>query len=127
MVKQICIVRHMLLVRVLIMPMPTIQRLMVTGNFTLLAGIEPSEVDAWYLGVYLDAIEWVQMPNTRGMSQFADGGIVSTKPYVASANYMSKMGTIVRSAATMPSCVTGKRPVRSMPFIGILSIGMKTN
>jgi deoxyribodipyrimidine photolyase-related protein len=68
-----------------------IQRLMVTGNFALLAGVHPDEVDAWYLGIYIDAIEWVEMPNTRGMSQFADDGIVGTKPYNSSANYMHKM------------------------------------
>jgi deoxyribodipyrimidine photolyase-related protein len=69
-----------------------IQRLMVTGNFALLLGVDPDELDEWYLGIYMDAIEWVEITNTRGMSQFADGGIVGTKPYVSSANYMHKMG-----------------------------------
>ena len=69
-----------------------IQRLMVTGSFSLLLGVHPDEIDKWYLGIYMDAIEWVEITNTRGMSQFADGGIVGTKPYVGSANYINKMG-----------------------------------
>lgn len=68
-----------------------IQRLMITGNFALLAQVHPDVVDQWYLGVYADAVEWVQMPNTRGMSQWADGGIVATKPYVSAAAYIHKM------------------------------------
>ena len=68
-----------------------IHRLMVTGNFCMLTGIDPDEVDDWYLGVYIDAIQWVELPNTRGMSQYADGGIVASKPYAASGNYISKM------------------------------------
>lgn len=69
-----------------------IQRLMVTGNFALLIGTHPDEVDAWYLGVYIDALEWVEITNTRGMSQWADGGLVATKPYISSANYIHKQG-----------------------------------
>ncbi|MGO4875838.1 cryptochrome/photolyase family protein [Pedobacter psychrotolerans] len=68
-----------------------IQRLMITGNFALLAGINPDEVDFWYLGIYIDAIQWVEITNTRGMSQYADGGITGSKPYTASANYIHKM------------------------------------
>ena len=68
-----------------------IQRLMVIGNFALLTQTNPDEVDEWYLGVYIDAVEWVEMPNTRGMSQYADGGIIATKPYVSSGSYINKM------------------------------------
>ena len=68
-----------------------IQRLMITGNYALLNHTSPDEVDEWYLGIYVDAVEWVQLPNTRGMSQFADGGKIATKPYVSSANYINKM------------------------------------
>lgn len=69
-----------------------IQRLMVIGNFALLAGLDPAEVHQWYLGIYIDAFEWVEAPNTLGMSQFADGGGITTKPYVSSAAYLDRMG-----------------------------------
>jgi deoxyribodipyrimidine photolyase-related protein len=68
-----------------------IQRLMVTGNFALLAGVHPDAVDAWYMGIYVDAVQWVELPNTRGMSQFADGGRIASKPYVSSARYIDSM------------------------------------
>ena len=68
-----------------------IQRLMIIGNFSLLAGLHPAEVHRWYLGVYVDAFEWVEAPNTIGMSQFADGGLLATKPYVSSAAYINRM------------------------------------
>lgn len=69
-----------------------IQRLMVTGNFLLLAGVDPIAVNAWYLGIYVDAIEWVQWPNTHAMSQFADGGAMASKPYISSGAYINKQG-----------------------------------
>jgi deoxyribodipyrimidine photolyase-related protein len=68
-----------------------IQRLMITGSFALLAGVHPDAVDAWYLGIYVDAVQWVELPNTRGMSQFADGGRIASKPYVSSARYIHTM------------------------------------
>ena len=68
-----------------------IQRLMVTGNFALLAGVDPHEVHEWYLAVYADAYEWVEAPNTVGMSQFADGGLLGSKPYAASGAYINRM------------------------------------
>lgn len=86
-----------------------IQRLMITGNFMLLAGIDPDEIDEWYLGIYIDAIQWVEIMNTRGMSQFADGGIVGTKPYVSSANYINKMSHYCGSCYYDPKKKTGPK------------------
>ncbi|MBD1390782.1 cryptochrome/photolyase family protein [Neiella sp. HB171785] len=93
-----------------------IQRLMITGNFCLLAGIDPDQVDAWYLGIYIDAIEWVEMPNTRGMSQFADGGVLASKPYAASANYVHKMSDYCTSCHYDHKAKTGDRscPLNSL-------------
>jgi deoxyribodipyrimidine photolyase-related protein len=86
-----------------------IQRLMITGNFALLAGVHPDEIDAWYLGIYIDAIEWVEITNTRGMSQFADGGIVGTKPYVSSASYIDKMSHYCGSCFYKKEVKTGDK------------------
>ncbi len=84
-----------------------IQRLMVTGNFALLAGVNPEEVHAWYLSVYIDAYEWVEAPNTIGMSQFADGGMVGSKPYVSSGAYIDRMSDYCKSCAYKVAHKTG--------------------
>lgn len=86
-----------------------IQRLMVTGNFALLAGVHPDEVDQWYLGIYIDAIEWVEITNTRGMSQYADGGSLATKPYVSSASYIHKMSNYCAGCFYKHAIKTGER------------------
>jgi deoxyribodipyrimidine photolyase-related protein len=85
-----------------------IQRLMVTGNFALLAGIDPHEVHEWYLAVYADAYEWVEAPNVIGMSQFADGGVVGSKPYVSGGNYINKMSDYCKGCAYDVKVKTGE-------------------
>ncbi|MDR9826911.1 cryptochrome/photolyase family protein [Vibrio sp. FNV 38] len=74
-----------------------IQRLMVTGNWSLLAEIDPHQVHEWYLGIYIDAIEWVELPNTMGMALYADGGLIASKPYVSSGAYINRMSDYCRS------------------------------
>jgi deoxyribodipyrimidine photolyase-related protein len=76
-----------------------IQRLMVTGNFAMLAGIDPRVLHEWYLSVYADAYEWVELPNTVGMSQFADGGLLASKPYAASGAYINRMSNYCGTCA----------------------------
>jgi deoxyribodipyrimidine photolyase-related protein len=85
-----------------------IQRLMIAGNFALLIGADPAQVHEWYLSVYIDAVEWVEAPNTLGMSQFADGGLLASKPYVASAAYVSRMSDYCRGCAYRPDQRTGE-------------------
>jgi len=84
-----------------------IQRLMITGNFALLAGVDPRHVHAWYLAVYIDAYEWVEAPNTIGMSQFADGGMVGSKPYVSSGAYIDRMSDYCGTCAYKVAVKTG--------------------
>lgn len=74
-----------------------IQRLMITGNFALLIGVDPKQIHEWYLAVYIDAFEWVELPNTLGMSQFADGGLLGSKPYASSGAYINRMSNYCKS------------------------------
>jgi deoxyribodipyrimidine photolyase-related protein len=90
-----------------------IQRLMVTGNFALLAGIDPHELHEWYLAVYADAYEWVELPNTIGMSQFADGGLLASKPYAASGAYIDRMSDY---CGTCSYNVKAKEGDKACPF-----------
>jgi deoxyribodipyrimidine photolyase-related protein len=90
-----------------------IQRLMVTGNFALLAGLDPAEVNEWYLVVYADAYEWVELPNTHGMALFADGGVMASKPYAASGAYINRMSDHCRGCAYDVKAATG---ARACPF-----------
>ena len=84
-----------------------IQRLMVTGLFALLLGVRPQQVHAWYLAVYVDAVEWVELPNTLGMSQYGDGGLMASKPYVATGKYIHRMGGPCASCRYDPAQRTG--------------------
>lgn len=84
-----------------------IQRLMVTGLFSLLLGVDPKEVHQWYLAVYVDAVEWVELPNTLGMSQYADGGVMASKPYVASGKYIERMSNYCKGCRFDPGEAIG--------------------
>jgi deoxyribodipyrimidine photolyase-related protein len=85
-----------------------IQRLMVTGLYALLLGVHPREVHAWYLAVYVDAVEWVELPNTLGMSQYGDGGLMASKPYVATGKYIQKMSNYCQTCPKNPAKRTGE-------------------
>jgi deoxyribodipyrimidine photolyase-related protein len=82
---------------------------MVTGLYALLLGVEPRRVHEWYLAVYVDAVEWVELPNTLGMSQYADGGVMASKPYVASGRYIQRMSNYCTGCRFDPALATGPR------------------
>jgi deoxyribodipyrimidine photolyase-related protein len=86
-----------------------IQRLMVTGLYALLLAVKPQQVHAWYLAVYVDAVEWAELPNTLGMSQYGDGGLMASKPYVASGHYIDKMSGTCKGCRFDPKQRTGER------------------
>ena len=84
-----------------------IQRLMVTGLFAMLFGVDPAEVHRWYLAVYVDAVEWVELPNTLGMSQYGDGGVMASKPYCASGAYINRMSNACKQCRYDPKLASG--------------------
>ncbi len=85
-----------------------IQRLMITGLYALLYGVEPKRVHEWYLAVYVDAVEWVEAPNTIGMSQFGDGGLMASKPYCATGKYIQRMSNYCGHCRYNPAHRTGR-------------------
>lgn len=84
-----------------------IQRLMVTGLYALMLGVDPKQVHAWYLAVYVDAVEWVELPNTLGMSQYADGGLMGSKPYIATGKYIQRMSPYCKGCRYDPAQRSG--------------------
>lgn len=90
-----------------------IQRLMVTGLYALLLGVRPADIHAWYLAIYVDAVEWVELPNVIGMSQWADGGVMASKPYVASGKYIQRMSNYCAGCRYRPDTATG---AKACPF-----------
>jgi deoxyribodipyrimidine photolyase-related protein len=84
-----------------------IQRLMVTGLYALLRGVDPVEVHRWYLAIYVDAVEWVELPNVLGMSQYADGGVMASKPYIATGKYIQRMSNYCDGCRYRPDQATG--------------------
>jgi deoxyribodipyrimidine photolyase-related protein len=84
-----------------------IERLMVTGLFALLLGVTPRAIHEWYLAIYVDAVEWVELPNVIGMSQFADGGLLASKPYIASGKYIERMSNHCQGCSRRPAESTG--------------------
>jgi deoxyribodipyrimidine photolyase-related protein len=90
-----------------------IQRLMVTGLFALLLGVKLQELHEWYLAIYVDAVEWVELPNTLGMSQYGDGGLMASKPYVASGKYIDRMSNYCQGCSFDPNESIG---IKACPF-----------
>jgi deoxyribodipyrimidine photolyase-related protein len=86
-----------------------IQRLMVTGLFALMLGVQPQQVHAWYLAVYVDAVEWVELPNVLGMSQYADGGVMASKPYIATGKYIQRMSPYCKGCRYDPGQREGEQ------------------
>jgi deoxyribodipyrimidine photolyase-related protein len=82
---------------------------MVTGLYALMLGVQPQQVHAWYLAVYVDAVEWVELPNTLGMSQYADGGVMASKPYIATGKYIQRMSPYCQGCRYDPAQRSGER------------------
>jgi deoxyribodipyrimidine photolyase-related protein len=108
-----------------------IQRLMITGNFALLAGLDPMEVCEWYLMVYADAFDWVELPNTLGMALYGDGGVLASKPYAASGKYINRMSNFCKGCRYNPDETVGETacPFNSLywRFIHIHEAKLRTN